>query len=267
MILTGKAENVPYSLSRWTDLPAAKWEWFRQQLKQQWMAAIDQRTSVPAKWSLRPEDTLGLIFWTKDPTNLTKDAHLLKAFPSVKVHMTITGWSEVEKGAPDIDEALALLQGTVEAFGTENVTWRFTPIPTVPDVLERFERIAKVAAKLGLSRVFVAFLQDNDLMHELRTVAQRKEILSNLGSIGNFYGIQVLLCNDDKELMDSQSTVALGVCAPPEGDSPVDRCGCVFVVDPFSINESCVFGCQFCYAADRSSSPKKRNTTRLHILR
>ncbi len=121
--LSGKAENMPYSLSRWTDVPAAKWPWFEQQLNQQWMVALDPK-GIPSKWSLKPEDTLGLIWWTKDPTNLLANVDLLKPYRN-KVHVTITGWEEVEKGAPTFLKARKLLKKTAEAFGPENVTWRF----------------------------------------------------------------------------------------------------------------------------------------------
>ena len=46
---------------------------------------------------------------------------------------------------------------------------------------------------------------------------------------------------------------------------PSEGCGCVLMADPFTINESCTFGCQYCYAADKSLAPKKRNTTKGHL--
>jgi hypothetical protein len=275
--LTGKSENVPYSLSRWTDVPAAKWEWMRQQLDQQWMLAIDQRTSVPAKWSLKPEDTLGLMFWTKDPTHLFTESRLRDY--RVKVHVTVTGWHEVEKGAPDLYQGAHLLRLAARHFGPENVYWRFSPVPQLPpeelfDVVKRFWAIAAIAADGGIKRVFVSFLQNNDLMPELRTVSTKLDLLRRMADVGLDRGIKVELCADDQSILGSSlphRNLTLGVCAPPEDFSSTgerDTCGCGFSVDPFSINESCTFGCQYCYAADQSSSPKKRNTSRfLPILR
>ena len=82
-------------------------------------------------------------------------------------------------------------------------------------------------------------------------------------------GIDVKLCNDDKGLLRSgeklHSNVDLGICAGPndwDGLPPVEECGCCIMIDPFTVNESCSFGCKFCYAADKSLAPKKRNTTR-----
>ena len=268
MSKSGREHGVPYSLSRWTDVPAAKWAWFRGVLAAGEMIAFDPRTAFPALWSLKPEETLGLNFWTKDPTNLLADQELLRPY-KVKIHLTLTGWEEVEKGAPKLREGCNLLTRTTLAFGSENVTWRFSPVPLVTDVVDRFSRIALKAARSGIREVYLAFLQENDLMPETRTKEERETLLGRLGDRGASVGVKVLLCNDDKELLRakrSHSKVALGVCAGPNdwgGMVPIEECGCVIMVDPFSINESCTFGCQYCYAADKSlSSTKKRNTTR-----
>lgn len=259
---SGLAENVPYSLSRWTDVPASKWGWFREQLLQRWMFAFDQRTSFPAKWSLVPEETLGLVFWTKNPENLVADAQLLKPY-RVKVHMTLTGWAEVEKGAPGLDEGCRLLREVVQAFGPENVRWRFTPVPIVPDVVERFRVIADVAAQVGLDSVFVAFLQQNDRLPETRSKDEQRRLLALMAE----GPLLVRLCQDDKTLIQGPSrNLELGICAPPEdfglSGVKVDSCGCSYSVDPFTVNEACVYGCTYCYAADNETAAKKRNTTR-----
>ena len=270
-IRSGKVENLPYSLSRWTDVPAAKWSWMLQQFKQGWMTAFDQRTSIPQKWSLKPEDTLGLMFWTKDPSNLVVSQLTLKDY-NVKIHVTATGWAEVEKGAPILSESIELLQRTVEAFGAENVTWRFSPVPIVPDAAVRFESLAKGAAMAGLKSVYLSFLQPNDLVPETRAESERAALLQDLARIGFKYDVKVLLCNEDRLLESNRGlhvNLASGVCARPEdfelpnrGVPPAEGCGCVMAVDPFTINESCTFGCSYCYAADKSLTAKKRNTTR-----
>lgn len=274
--LCGKAENVPYSLSRWTDVPAAKWDWMRQQLDQQWMLAIDQRTSVPARWSLKPEDTLGLMFWTKDPTNLFTEPRLRDY--RVKVHMTVTGWHEVERGVPSLHESANGMALATRQFGPENVYWRFSPVPILTPssgfgVEHRFQAIASIASSCGIQKVFVSFLQNNDLMPEIRNKAERLDLLCRLADIAAFYKIKVELCADDKSLLAGDfkyRNLSLGVCAPPEdfGVTERDTCGCGFAVDPFTINESCTFGCQYCYAADKDAAPKKRNTARtLPVIR
>lgn len=275
-LFRGRHENLPYSLSRWTDVPAAKWEWMKQSVRDQRMMAFDPRTAIPGVWSLDPTDTLGLVFWTKDPTNLIYDAPWLREY-RYKVHITATGWHEVEKGAPNAKRSAYLLQKAAEHLGPQNVVWRFSPVPMTPDVVERFSHIMRDAAYVGVRNVYVSFLQTNDLMGESRTEEERFDILKGLADVAAQTGeAQIRLCNEDRLLAGRHglaSNLSAGVCAPPADfgvagreAAPSEGCGCALMVDPFTINESCTMGCSYCYAADKSLSDKKRNTT-LKVLR
>jgi hypothetical protein len=278
MVKTGRDANLPYSLSRWTDVPAAKWLWFQAQLTQGWMTAFAQNEYLPDRWSLKPKDVLGLVFWTRDPTNLVRDRQMLRPY-DVRIHMTLTGWEEVEKGAPTLDQGVELLRQVVQAFGVDRVRWRFSPIPLLPDevVVDRFMKIATAAAGMGIHSSVLSFLQTNDRMAETRGTEAKVALLTKLAQAAADVGVAVGLCNEDRTLVGATSVANLAsvVCAPPDDFSLPDRprassegCGCVLMVDPFTINESCVFGCSYCYAADQELSGKKRNTTRsLPVLR
>lgn len=269
MIQSGKAENLPYSLSRWTDLSGSpsKWAWFRERLAEGWMLGFDPRTALPSKWSLRPEDTLGLIFWTREAKALVRSADLLQAYPLV-IHYTLTGWHEVEKGSPSIDTALGTMRDTVAAFGADNVVWRFSPVPVVDDAVERFERIAKGVEGMGIKDVFVSFLQENSTKNEARPSRFRRELLRQMAARTS---LTVQVCfEDDTKVEDSAKGLRRGVCESGQRFSTsmgidwpkTEGCGCALAIDPFTINESCAFGCQYCYAADA----KKRSTTKNYHL-
>lgn len=261
--LSGKDLGLIYSLSRWTDLPVSKWDWFRHRLTLGWMYGIDPRDGVPAPWSLHPDDTLGLVFWTRNPANLIRYQHLLEPY-KVKVHVTLTGWHEVERGVPDVHKGVALLDATIRAFGADSVVWRFSPVPTVGDVVERYERIARVAVGLGLRSVYVAFLQDNDLMKEPRGPQSRALLLQEMAAA--VPNLEVVLCHEDDTLrLSPGSGIGYGICESGKDfvlNAPREPCGCALAVDPFTINETCRASCSYCYAADRSLAPKKRNTTK-----
>jgi hypothetical protein len=264
-IRRGLAEGFPYSLSRWTDLPAGKWEWFRTQLAERSMIAMDPRTGLPDRWSLDPADTLGLVFWTRNCRNLVKDARILSAYQKV-IHFTLTGWHEVESKAPGIEEGLDLLASAVEAFGVENVRWRFSPVPIVNDAVERFQRIAARATTLGIKDVYLAFVQDNDWAPETRTRDERQALLSRLSKVTT---LELILCNDDLSTPIDER-VRRGICEDGLRFGPKikgEGCGCALLVDPFSQNEACPYGCLYCYSANQATSPKKRNTTRLRMLK
>jgi DNA repair photolyase len=235
------------------------------------MIGFDPRTAVPAYWSLKPEDTLGLVFWTKDPRNLVQEATLIGQYRT-KIHLTVTGWEEVERGAPSLQNSLENLVATVRAYGPQNVTWRFSPVPLVADAAERFERIARVAQDSGLTSTYLSFLQPNDHLPETRAEEEKLSTLQRIAEVGDRYGIAVRLCQEDRLLAgypNAHRNLGSGICAPPEdfdlaghARSPAEGCGCVLMVDPFTFNESCGMGCQFCYAADKTLSPRKHNTTK-----
>ena len=272
---SGREELIPYSLSRWTDVPAAKWEWFKAQIAAGQMMAIDPRNSIPYIWSLKPEDTLGLVFWTKDPRNLNVGAEWLRHY-RYKIHVTLTGWEEVEKGAPTLHEGGRLLAKTLEEHGP-HVTWRFSPVPLLDsdEVVRRFTEISQYGQG---SPVYLSFLQTNDLIPETRDAYERIRLMRRLAEIAESRNIRVMLCNEDRTLLGAEGlppNLSAGICAPPEDfalpgrpTSPSEGCGCILMADPFTINESCTMGCKYCYAADQELAPKKMNTSRsLPVLR
>ena len=273
MLRSGLVEGIPYSLSRWTDI-SSKWAWFEACLDSKKMVAFDPRTSAPGVWSLSPEDTLGLVFWTKDPTALIQNRARLAPY-DVTVHVTATGWAEVEKGTPSIEEAGQLLVRTAQAF--RKTYWRFSPIPILPDaeLLRRFQKLLGFAAIAGIKQTFVSFLQENDKLPENRTPESRFALLNSLADMAHAFGVQVVLCRDDRTFEGwSGAQFTTEACVQPAdfgGQVPLEDCGCVLMVDPFTINEACSFGCHYCYASDKSLSVKKRNTTRttrsLHVVR
>ena len=272
MPFSGVAERIPYSLSRWTDVPSSKWSWFEACLDSKKMVAFDPRTSAPGVWSLSPEDTLGLVFWTKNPTALLQSRDRLDPY-DVTVHMTATGWAEVEKGTPSIEEAGRLLVRTARAF--KKTYWRFSPIPILPDaeLLRRFQRLLGFAAIAGIKQTFVSFLQENDKIPETRTPESRFSILNMLADEADTFGVEVVLCKDDRTFEGwGGARFTTEACVQPadfgEGRVHLENCGCVLMVDPFTVNEACQFGCAYCYASDKGLSVKRRNTTRhLSVVR
>ncbi len=275
---SGKVESLPYSLSRWTDVPGSpdKWAWFLASMAEGKMQAFDPRTAVPVWWSLAKEDTLALNFWTKNPGPLLEKQSLLDGY-NVKVHVTVTGWEEVEKGAPSLREGGQLLRETALAFGAENVVWRFSPVPLLQpaEVLRRFETVLDWIAGLKLGGVYLSFLQTNDRISESRSKADKIALMADLAELSKG-ALDILLCNEDRTLLGVEglpSNLKAAVCAPPEsfglgsrGMAPSEGCGCALMVDPFTFNESCRLACSYCYSADKTLSPKKHNTTpRRHL--
>jgi Domain of unknown function (DUF1848) len=274
--LSGKELNFPYSLSRWTDFPIDRWDFFKSIMKNGEMLGWHPQQMIPYRWSLKPDDTLGLIFWTKNPTNVMQEGLQDRGY-KIRVHVTVTGWEEVEGKAPPLQEAATTLAMAYQLLGEDSVIWRFSPIPILPqdELIRRFHLILDRTSNYQVKRVYASFLQNNDLMPETRSESERLNILVQMGELAQQYGVRVLLCNEDKLLKGHPNlhpNVGSGVCAPPEDFAlpkrdppPSEGCGCVLMVDPFNVNESCSVGCKYCYVVDHSISTKRINSSKEHL--
>jgi len=254
---SGVEEGLPFSVSRWTDVSGdpSKWGWFEAALRKGSMLAFDPRDAIPKHWSLAPREVKELILWTKSPERLVRGSGLLRDFP-MKVHVTITGWREMEPGAPPLEEAVGWTRRLVAVLGVRPV-WRFSPIPLLAEE-EVGRRFAAIATGLAgcVREVFVSFLAENEFVGETRVPAERGAILERLSKIAASRGIALSLCADDSV---SLGKVKRGICAPSDGRTT--KCGCGLAVDPFSFNEHCAIACKYCYVLERKLSPRKRNTT------
>lgn len=259
---SGRTAKLPYSLSRWTDVPGSpnKWAWFQECLEHNKMIAFDPKTTAPKVWSLRPEDTLGLVFWTKNPTNLILGKKALSKY-FVNIHVTATGWSEVERGAPTLRESGRLLVQTAKVF--DKVRWRFSPVPLLSthEVLHRFQNLLGYAARANMTQVIVSFLQPNGQIPETRTPQERFDLLNMLANEARKFGIEVILCADDQSFLERPGALfKTDACVSPEDfkeEVHLERCGCVSMADPFTVNEACSSNCLYCYAKDRTLPPIK----------
>jgi len=270
---SGQRERLPYSLSRYTDIPASldKWQWWCNALHQGYMQGFDPRTATPSWWSLAPEDTLSLEFWTKNPERLIQTEESLRPYSSLHVHVTLTGWAEVEHGAPCLEEGIALLRRTIATFGECAVSWRFSPVPLLEEgvVTERFAQILDGLMPHVPRVVYVGFLQENlSTLKETRTVEERARLLWGLARLGRVAGCKVLVCSDLATwtpLLNPHPNLTHGVCVPTTRypfSVETEECGCALMADPFTMNESCQLACVFCYVV----TTRKHNTTRLPLL-
>lgn len=256
-MLTGAREGLVYSLSRWTDIPGSptKWAWFLESLKKGYMQAIDPRTGLPGMWSLKPEDTLGLELWTKNPTVLLS-TDLLKDYDA-RVHVTVTGWEEVEKGAPTMVRGATLLARMGRRYGWDRVRWRFSPIPSLSsrEVLARYSYIAFNSDE-RMGPAYVSFLQGSSDW-ESRDMEQKHRLLYKMQTIH-----PLRLCADDP-LWKSGLPMGVfqpGICSDRQG--PKEACGCALAVDPFTIGEGCGMSCLYCYSQGEAA---KRDTTKKRL--
>ncbi|MDI6808647.1 MAG: DUF1848 family protein [Candidatus Eisenbacteria bacterium] len=119
----------------------------------------------------RPEETHTVVIWTKDPSNIFRDAELyriLRSYEQVYFHHTITGLggSFLEPQVPHTATSLSLVRKLAEFAGKpERVALRFDPIVRfraasgeVLTNLEFFESIARTASDIGIRQVFTSWV-------------------------------------------------------------------------------------------------------------
>lgn len=159
------------SASRRTDLVASFPEWLAAALRAGRARVLGPHGRV-REVDLSPEAVHTIVFWTKDVSNLLRNAHglsaLLEAYDQVYVHFTITGLggTPVEPGAPEPRAALAQLGESV-AFAGEprRVSVRFDPVlfweegGAVASNLPFFRELAPAAAAVGIRDVRMSFAQ------------------------------------------------------------------------------------------------------------
>jgi len=159
------------SASRRTDLVASFPEWLAAALRARRAVLIGPRGRA-VEIDLSPAEVHTLVLWSKDFSNLLRNAHglrdLLAAYGQVYLHFTITGLggTAVEPGAPPTDQALAQLPGLAALAGDpRRVSVRFDPVVfwsdggTVRTNLGEFPSIAAAAAGVGLKDIRTSFAQ------------------------------------------------------------------------------------------------------------
>ena len=140
------------SASRRTDLPAFYSSWFLNRLRAgfcHWLSPFGGRVH---RVSLRTEDCLALVLWTRDPRPLLRHLDELTAY-RFYFHFTICGYPrEIESHSPPDGVAVAAFRELARAIGPDRVFWRYDPIVVSDGIcpasyhVSRFERLADALA-------------------------------------------------------------------------------------------------------------------------
>ncbi len=277
------------SASRRTDIPALYADWFAARLDAGYCLVPNPRNRRQvARVSLRAEDVLGFVFWTRHVRPfLPVLERLERRGDPFYVQYTITGYGRpLERRTPPLEVALRTFRELAARIGPERVIWRYDPIVlgeafAAREHRARFGRIAR-ALEGHTQRVVVSVL---DLYRKTRRrllreaglriggeVAEQPEsepalapLLADLAAIGRERGMQVEACAEaadysalgirptrcvDGELFSRLWPDRRWPRAKDRGQRPLCRC-----VESRDIGQpdSCTFGCTYCYAtaADR----------------
>jgi hypothetical protein len=267
------------SASRRTDIPAFYAEWLVRRLKEGHCTVPNpfNRNQV-TQISLKPEDVDAIVLWTRNPHPLMAYLDELDSRGyRYYFQFTILGYPrEIDSRCPPTVTTVETFRDLAARLGPKRVIWRYDPIVftgmtppafhqenfqrlaeslrghtgrVVISIVDMYRKIEKRLKTLEGTAAAVRPCEGEDfaaLMRRLATVAGENgmEIVSCAEEIDlRPFGILPGKCVDDRVIAE-----AFGVEVPTTKD-PTQRaaCGCVVSRD-IGMYESCLFGCQYCYA-------------------
>lgn len=226
----------------------------------------------PMRVSLKPEDTLCFVFWTKNPSD-----HFIQNMASLRspfyIQWTITPYdNDIETNLPPKDVVVERFKH-VSRLTDGHVVWRYDPIIASPTLTPEYHaaKFEELAAKLeGYSHTCVISFMDEygKISRECRETGMRAPTLQEIHRISSAiaqsaarHGFRVQTCAEAKYNL-SQFGIhegacidadyienTLGVAVPETVKHPGSfrRCLCVLNTDIGSYHR-CLHGCKYCYA-------------------
>ena len=260
------------SASRRTDIPAFYSRWFLRRLAEGFCDWINPFGGQVLHVSLRPQDTLGIVCWTRNPAPLAASLGALQqAGYGFAFHFTINGYpGELESHNPPVETALRAFRDLARRLPPGRAWWRYDPIlltQATPSAWHErnFSRLAE-ALEGQTRRCYFSFasfyrktrrnLDASGLPWREPAIGEKLELARRLRLIARRHGIDMFSCCDDQLLAAGvekarcvDASVFLPEAAPSGFKLAPTRagCGCTQSVD-IGAYDTCAFGCAYCYA-------------------
>ena len=278
------------SISRRTDIPAFYSRWLRRRFEEGYCHWLNPFGGQVYRMSLRPEDVLALVFWTRNPRPLVPYlADLAERGYYAYFHISINGYPpEIETHNPPLNAAVAAFRQTAALLSPDLVHWRYDPIVLSDRTpfeyhVQRFDHISRALAG-ATRRCYFAFAnfyakterslrrveRDHGLTVERNTPREeQRRLVHALRDIAAARGITLYACCEHEWVGDG---IAASRCIDLEtirrlrGDAELalakaptrDDCGCVAAAD-IGAYDTCLFGCAYCYATNSRTAALARH--------
>lgn len=264
------APRLLVSASRRTDIPAYFGRWFSEALDRGWVDVPNPWNRTVRRVSLRTEDLLGFVFWSRNPRPFLPvlDRVIASGLP-VLFHVTLTALPrEIEPHIPDREWVVRGFRELALRLPPSALTWRFDP--TLPlagprgqeELRDRFlslsEELEGIAGRVALS-LLDPYKKIRKRMEKATGVDRdwketgAREFSSWIGEspfAGRFYWCTepALESAVPPACLDREILGALGI---PSGLLPRAAtrpgCLCAGAVD-IGAYDTCHGGCLYCYA-------------------
>ncbi|MCX6637307.1 MAG: DUF1848 domain-containing protein [Acidobacteria bacterium] len=204
------------SASRRTDIPAFYSRWFLRRLAEGFCDWINPFGGQVLHVSLRPQDTLGIVCWTRNPAPLAASLGALQqAGYGFAFHFTINGYpGELESHNPPVETALRAFRDLARRLPAGRAWWRYDPIlltEATPSAWHErnFSRLAE-ALEGQTRRCYFSFasfyrktrrnLDASGLPWREPAIGEKLELARRLRLIARRHGIDMFSCCDDQLL-------------------------------------------------------------------
>ena len=261
------------SVSRRTDIPNYYSEWFINRIKEGFLYVKNPMNAHQiSRINLSPDIVDCIVFWTKNPINMTDKLDDLKDY-QYYFQITLTGYGrDVEPGLPDKNKVLIpAFKELSERIGKKRTIWRYDPILINDKYTKAYHYRAfdKISDELRdyTEKVVISFVdlyaktQRNTAGLQIENTGndEMREIAGRLSEIAHEKGLQIESC---AEAIDLESVgVAHGHCidkslieeligCPIKGSKDKNQrpeCGCMESIEVGTYN-TCRNGCKYCYA-------------------
>lgn len=276
------------SASRRTDIPAFYSRWLLNRLCEGFCHWLNPFSGQVYRVSLRPEDVLAIVFWTRNPRPLLPHLERLREEGYFSYfHFTINGYPrEIETHNPPLAAVIETFHRVAELVSPEFVHWRYDPIVlsdrTPPEYhLQRFDELSRALAG-STRRCYFSFMDtygktQRNLARVAREhgirfwepdIAAQRELVRGLRDIAAERGITLYACCEEHlvgEGVEASHCVDLDTVRALRGDADLHlkhaptraECGCVESVD-IGAYDTCAFGCTYCYATSSRDAALRR---------
>jgi hypothetical protein len=285
------------SVSRRTDIPAFYSQWFINRIREGYCKVPNPfNTNQVSTISLKLENVDVIVFWTRNPQPLIPYLQELdqRGYHYYFQFTVLNNPCFLDINNPPIDSSIQVFKKLSGLIGSQKIIWRYDPIvlSEVTDInfhIKNYERIANLLSgytQKSVISIMDGYVKNNKRLRELeaqqgikiKTIAEYphlfNDLLPTLAEIADKNGMEIFSCAEEKDFQSYG--IKPGKCIDDEyiqkvfnlpkishKKDPVQRetCGCVVSKD-VGMYDSCVFGCQYCYATtnfEKAKENKKRH--------
>jgi len=228
--------------------------------------------------SLKSDDVLGYIFWSKDYSHFIAAPEFADLVDrhNVLFHYTLNDCADLEPGVAPLAERLETLERLARLVGPQRIVWRYDPLckyslknGTEKENAAAFHALLPVMWDNGIERCHFSFATLYGKMRARKGVRflpfslnEKKRIAEEMLQAAAEHGI-ALYCCCNLELEGEVEGLALASCVDDQLLASTDRfevhrplskkptrkgCGCCESRDIGSYAWQCLHGCHYCYA-------------------